>query len=116
MEDTIRDVCQAVWSSLGPGFSERIYHNALEVELRKRNMPYETERIIPVTYQGHTIGNIRADIIIDHSIILEIKSVSKLNEQFRIQIQKYMELTGCTQGYLINFPPDKTIVDIEFIS
>jgi GxxExxY protein len=92
---TIRDICQAVWSSLGPGFSEKMYHNALEVELRNRNIPYETERIIPVTYQGHTIGNIRADIIIDHSIILEIKSVSKLTEQYRIQIQKYMELTGC---------------------
>jgi GxxExxY protein len=116
MADTIREIAQSVWSALGPGYSERVYHNAIEVALRRRGVPYETERIIPVTYDGHNVGNVRADIIIDNKIVVEIKSVARMTEAFRIQIQKYMELTKCKEGYLINFPTDKSIVDIEYIA
>lgn len=116
MADTIREIAQSVWSALGPGYSERVYHNAIEVALRRRGVPYETERIIPVAYDGHNVGNVRADIIIDNKIVVEIKSVARMTEAFRIQIQKYMELTGCKEGYLINFPTDKSIVDIEYIA
>jgi GxxExxY protein len=116
MADTVRSVAQSIWSALGPGYSERVYHNAFEVELRKRGVPYETERIIPITYDGHNVGNVRADIIIDKKIVIEIKSVRRMTEEFRIQIQKYMELTGCKEGYLINFPCDNSVVNIEFIS
>jgi GxxExxY protein len=114
--EMIREIAQSIWSALGPGYSERVYHNALEVSLRKRGVPYESERIIPVLYDGHVIGNVRSDLIIDNKIVIEVKAVSRLTEQFRIQIQKYMELTGCKQGYLINFPTDKSIVDIEYIA
>ena len=116
MADTVRDVTQSVWSALGPGYSESVYHNAMEVALRKRGIPYETERIIPVSYDGHNVGNVRADIIIDNKIVIEIKSVSRMTEQFRIQIQKYMELTGCKEGYLVNFPTTDSVVHVEYIS
>jgi len=112
----VRDVTQAVWTALGPGYSESVYHNAMEVALRKRGVPYETERIIPVTYDGHNVGNVRADIIIDNKIVIEIKSVSRMTEQFRIQIQKYMELTGCKEGYLVNFPTTDSVVHVEYIN
>lgn len=116
MADLVRDVTQHVWSALGPGYSESVYHNAMEVALRKRGVPYETERIIPVNYDGHNVGNVRADIIIDNKIVIEIKSVSRMTEQFRIQIQKYMELTGCKEGYLVNFPTSDSVVHIEYIN
>ena len=116
MADTIREIAQSVWSALGPGYSERVYHNAMEVALRRRGVPYETERIIPVTYDGHNVGNVRSDLIIDHKIVIEIKAVSRMTDQYRTQIQKYMELTNCKEGYLINFPNDKSVVEIEFIS
>jgi GxxExxY protein len=87
----------------------------MEVALRKRGIPYETERIIPVSYDGHNVGNVRADIIIDNKIVIEIKSVSRMTEQFRTQIQKYMELTGCKEGYLVNFPTSDSVVQIEYI-
>lgn len=116
MASDVRSMAQSIWSALGPGYSERVYHNAFEVELRKRNIPYETERIIPVTYDGHNVGNVRSDLIIDHKIVIEIKAVSRMTDQYRTQIQKYMELTGCKEGYLINFPNDKSIVEIEFIA
>lgn len=100
----MEDAARKIWNTLGPGYSERVYHNAFEVELRQRNVSYETERIIPIYYQGHNIGNIRADLIIDGDTVVELKSVSRLTDQFRIQIQNYMRLLGVPKGYLINFP------------
>jgi GxxExxY protein len=113
MADTIRDISQSVWSALGPGYSERVYHNAFEVALRKRGVPYETERVLPVNYEGTFVGFMRADIVIDNKIIVELKSAARLTPAFRTQVQKYMEITGCDQGYLINFPVDSSIVEIE---
>jgi len=115
MTDLVQDVTEAVWAALGPGYSESVYHNAMEVALRKKGVPYETERIIPVSYDGHNVGNVRADIIIDNKIVIEIKSVSRMTEQFRIQIRKYMELTGCKEGYLVNFPTTDSTVQVEYI-
>ena len=61
----IEELCNRVFEELGPGYSERVYHNALEVLLRQRGIPYETERIIPIVFQGHTIGNLRGDLIVN---------------------------------------------------
>jgi hypothetical protein len=94
---------QDIWSSLGPGYSESVYHSAFEVALRKRGISYETERIIPVSYEGQNVGHVRADLIVGDTVI-ELKSVSRLTEQFRIQIQNYMKLLGIQNGILINFP------------
>jgi GxxExxY protein len=80
-----------------------VYHSAFEVALRKRGISYETERIIPVSYEGQNVGHVRADLIVGDTVI-ELKSVSRLTEQFRIQIQNYMRLLGLQKGYLINFP------------
>jgi GxxExxY protein len=94
---------QDIWSALGPGYSESVYHSAFEVALRKQGIPYETERIIPVSYEGQNVGHVRADLIVGDTVI-ELKSVSRLTEQFRIQIQNYMKLLGIQKGILINFP------------
>jgi len=94
---------QDIWSSLGPGYSESVYHSAFEVALRKRGISYETERIIPVSYEGQNVGHVRADLIVGDTVI-ELKSVSRLTEQFRIQIQNYMKLLSIQNGILINFP------------
>ena len=100
----IRDLCNQVFNELGPGYSERVYHNALEVLLRKNNIPYETERIIPIVFQGHTIGNLRGDIIIDGKIIVELKAVKSLNSQNTTQARNYIKLTGIPRALLVNFP------------
>ena len=96
-------IAHDIWCSLGPGYSESVYHSAFEVALRKRGISYETERIIPVSYEGQNVGHVRADLIVGDTVI-ELKSASRLTEQFRIQIQNYMRLLGLQKGYLINFP------------
>jgi GxxExxY protein len=99
----MEEIANHVWESLGPGYSEAVYHTAFEVALRKRGISYETERIIPVSYEGQNVGHVRADLIIGDTVI-ELKSVSRLTDQFRIQIKNYMRLLGLSKGYLINFP------------
>jgi GxxExxY protein len=91
--------------TLGGGYSERVYHNAMEVLLRKAGIPYETERIVPITFQGHVIGNLRADIIINNEIVLEFKTIKNLTDQTEMQARNYLSLTGLKIGYLINYPP-----------
>lgn len=98
-------LAETIYDTLGPGYSERVYHNAMEVLLRSKNIPYESERIIPIPFEGHIIGNLRADIVINNEIIIEFKTIKTLNETAEIQCHNYLHLTGLKTGYLINFPP-----------
>ena len=94
-----------IYTELGPGHSERVYHNAVEVLLREKNIKYESERIIPVVFRGHVIGNVRADIIIDGRYVLEFKTIRTLGDGAELQAHNYLRLTGLNLAYLINFPP-----------
>jgi GxxExxY protein len=100
----IKEFANTVFKTLGCGHSERVYHNAMEVILRKNNVQYESERIVPILFDGHTIGNMRADLIIDKKLIVELKSVKTLTPAMSQQTLNYLNLTGLTDGLLINFP------------
>jgi GxxExxY protein len=116
MEYLVRMVANHVWDSLGPGYSERVYHNAFEVALRMNSVSYETERIIPIFFQGHNVGNLRADLVIDQSVIVELKSIVRLKEENRNQIKNYMKLMTLGTGILVNFPSVSGPVEVEVFS
>jgi GxxExxY protein len=101
----IEAFAREVYSQLGPGYSERVYHNAVEVLLREKHIPYESERIIPISFKGHVIGNMRADIIVNNETVLEFKTIKTLNDAVELQGQNYLRLTGLRMAYLVNFPP-----------
>ena len=103
MEILIKKFANEIYSELGTGYSERVYHNAFEVLLRKNGINYETERIIPIVFMGHTIGNLRADLIIDKELIVELKSVKNIGASMMTQIDNYLKLTSLKKGILINF-------------
>lgn len=111
--DRCIELAQDIWSSLGPGYSERVYHNAFEIALRDEGLSYESERILPVTFRGHNVGNLRADLIVSGKFILELKSTSRLKDEFRNQIRNYMKLTGLKAGVLINFPDKSGPLEFE---
>ena len=113
IEQLVRDV----YSELGPGYSERVYHNAMEVLLREKGIRYESERHILVHFRGHVVGQLRADIIIDNRIILELKAIKTLTGGMEQQARKYLDLTGLRTAYLVNFPlqPDRE-VEIRIIA
>lgn len=100
----MEEMAKKVYESLGPGYSECVYHRAFEVLLRTSGIAYETERIVPIVFEDHTIGNLRIDLIVDGTTIIELKAIAKLTPQNRIQALNYMKLTGLTRAFLINFP------------
>ena len=104
-ESSLREMALKIYENLGPGYSECVYHRAFEVLLRKNGVPYETERIVPIVFEGHTIGNLRVDLIVNGECIVELKAIAKLNESAKIQTKNYMRLTGLTSALLVNFPP-----------
>jgi GxxExxY protein len=116
MEDFLKGITENIWASLGPGYSESVYHCAFEVALRKVGIYYETERIIPVFYEGQNVGHVRADLIVDRRYVIELKAVGKLNDTYRIQTQNYMQLLGLEEGFLINFPDKRIPVEFEKIA
>ncbi len=80
-----------------------------------RGIQYETEKILPIIYEGHTIGNLRADLIINARTVVELKSTTKLKDEFRNQVRNYINLTGLEAGYLINFPCVTGEVEVECV-
>ena len=101
----VEQMVKDVYSELGPGYSERVYHNAMEVLLRENRVPYESERHILVNFRGHVVGQLRADIIIDDHEIIEFKTIKTLGEGAELQARNYLHLTGLKTAYLVNFPP-----------
>ena len=104
MIETIKELAHKVYKTLGPGYSERVYHNAMEVLLRKEGIPYETERIVPIEFCGHIIGNMRADLIVAKTLVVELKATKALNAVMNTQAHKYLELLDLPHALLVNFP------------
>lgn len=105
MDVNVKELAEAVFDEVGPGYSEAVYHNAMEVLLRAQGVPYETERVVPIVFRNQAIGHVRCDIIMDNSIVLEFKSVAKLRPCDTQQIKNYIKLLGLKGGHLINFGP-----------
>jgi GxxExxY protein len=105
-----------VFSVLGPGYTECVYHNAFLILLRKHGIKYETERIIPVVFEGHTISSVRADIIVDNSIVIELKAtkVSNWASCAEQQVKRYMKLLNIKKGIIMNFGGDHMFYSSSF--
>ncbi len=93
-----------VYKELGPGLLESVYQKALLKELDYCSIPAEAEVPINVNYRGENLGvGFRMDILVDNIIILELKSVTKLEDIHYKQLLNYLLLTDKPFGYLINF-------------
>lgn len=92
---------------LGAGFLEKVYENALLLELRRKKLKAESQYPIKVSYKEEVIGEYYADIIVEDSIILEIKAVDSLQPIHEAQLLNYLRATGLTIGLLINFKHTK---------
>ncbi len=92
-----------VHNSLGCGLLEKVYGNALawELELRKRKVVPQKE--YRVTYRDKEVGLYYADLVVDDCIVIEVKSVEKIENVHRAQLMNYLRLSGLKVGLLINF-------------
>ena len=103
----IIDSAYSVRMVLGPGVLESVYRNALGVEFTKRNIPYDLEYPMNVYYKDEVVGEFRADMIVDHRVIVELKAVNSLVSAHEVQLVNYLTATQLDNGILINFGSPK---------
>jgi GxxExxY protein len=92
-----------VYNELGFGFLEKVYQNALLIELKNKGLDVDSNRKIKVYYKGENVGDYYADIIVNDTIILELKATEYIIDQFENQLLNYLKGTDCEIGLLLNF-------------
>ncbi len=95
----------AVYLTLGYGFLEKVYVNALKIELEKRELKVAKEFEIKVRYAGQIIGEYFADLIVADCVIVEVKAVKVLIQEHEAQLLNYLKATPYEVGLLLNFGP-----------
>jgi len=108
-EDLTRSAIGAfyeVYNTMGPGFAESLYAEALTRELIARGHTVQREVTVPVSYKGEEIGVQRLDMIVDGTLILELKSSLNLNKEAPKQLLSYLKATQLEVGLLLHFGPE----------
>ena len=111
MHDSIAQIAKmtkAVWAGLGPGFTESVYHRALEKELQLFSIKYDSEVIIPFIYKNRIVGHGRGDLLIHRddkkSVLVELKATTTPSSDNDVmQLQRYMKFMCLDEGLLIHF-------------
>jgi GxxExxY protein len=97
------DAAHEVHSSIGPGFPESIYEQAMATELELRRIEFQRQVPIRVTYKGFDVGDGRLDLLVEQSLIVELKAVEVLAQVHVAQLLSYLRATHLTLGLLITF-------------
>jgi GxxExxY protein len=92
-----------VYNELGYGFLEKVYENAMLIELKSRGFKVESQKIIKVNFKDSIVGEYFADIIVEDKIILELKSCEALVKEHEVQLFNYLKATNIEVGLLFNF-------------
>ncbi len=103
----IMDAAFTVHNTLGAGFLEKVYENALMIELHNRKIGCQQQHLIKVYYNEQVVGDYVADILVENKIILEIKAVQMLTEIHDAQLMNYLKATKLKLGILLNFANTK---------
>jgi GxxExxY protein len=132
IENLIKEVeecAKEVYEELGSGWDEKIYQKAMEIALRERGIDYEEQRVLPVSFKGHIVGEGYPDLIVwlrknkkRIGVVIDLKSTSEIQEDHRAQVAKYIQelkkqLKENEEVYPVGFifdftkPPSKKIKD-----
>ena len=114
LADDILKAAKGVYAKLGPGLSEVVYQNALCIDLGAGLHSCEHERVLPVFYYGHYVGNARPGLVVNGVAVIEIKALAKLDESHATQVRASLRwLPECVDapneprfGLVINFGPN----------
>ena len=99
----IVDAAIEVHRTLGPGFLESIYEEALAIELTRRSIPFERQVPLTVKYKGHAVGESRVDLLVGGELVVELKSVEELAPVHVAQVVSYLKAFGRSLGLLLTF-------------
>ncbi|HZK07433.1 MAG TPA: GxxExxY protein [Bacteroidales bacterium] len=92
-----------VYNELGYGFLEKVYENALKIELEKEGLTVERQKPISVLYQNVVVGEYFADLVVENKVIVELKAAESLCEEHEFQLINYLKATEIEVGLLLNF-------------
>ena len=110
IEDLIKLIVQCAYNvrtKLSAGFLESVYLNALLIELHDNGLKAEKEVPIIIHYNNHIVGEFRADIVVENSVVIELKAAQHLMPIHEAQLVNYLTATNIEHGLLINFGSDK---------
>ncbi len=98
-----------IYNILGYGFLEKVYRNAMVIELRKQGVVVTPESPITIYYNGEVVGEYFADLLVAKAVIVELKAVRKLVDEHEAQLLNYLKATPYEVGLLFNFGPKPEI-------
>jgi len=96
-----------IHSTLGSGFLESVYQNALSLELRRAGLKVDAEKPISVRYEGELVGAFIADLLVNDGLIIETKAVQMLAKIHEVQLVNYLVATGIDDGLVLNFGSER---------
>ena len=112
----VKGACIEVHKYLGCGFLEKVYQDALEIELKLRGIPYEREKRAVIEYKGQIIDHdYVTDFICYDSLIVELKAVRELHDVNKAQVLNYLRATSLPVGMLVNFG-EKSLTDQRLVN
>jgi GxxExxY protein len=107
---TIIGIYYNVYNELGFGFLEKVYHKALLIELKNNGYKIDSEKKVNVYYKNEVVGEYIPDIIINDSVIVELKCVEYLTDIHENQLLNYLKATDCEVGLILNFGKDPQFI------
>lgn len=112
LTEKILKAAYQVHNELGCGFMEKVYQEALAIQMHEMNILFEREKHLSVQYHGKQLQcDYIADFVVDNKVIVELKAVTQMDHVFQAQVINYLKITGHKIGFLINFGQEK----LEFI-
>ena len=103
LSDIVIGCAYRVHNELGEGFLEKVYENALLIELKEAGLAARQQVPISVIYRGRPVGEYFADLPVESKLVLEIKAIQQLLKEHEVQLVHYLTATGIEDGLLINF-------------
>jgi len=99
-----------VYNKMGFGFLESVYEKCLLIELGKRGLKAESQKPVIVEYENEVVGEFKADIVVEDTVILELKSIRQITRAHEVQLVNYLVATGKPVGLILNFGKQKVEV------
>ena len=103
LTSNILGACFEVMKELGPGFLEKVYKNALFIAMKQKGLQVEVEQPFEVVFRGKIIGRYSADLVVERSVIVELKCCDQLIREHQAQVFNYLKVAKLPVGLLVNF-------------
>jgi len=110
LTDRIIGAAIRVHKELGPGFLEIMYEEALAIELAAGGITFERQKLLPIFYREHLIGEHRLDLVVDHKVIVELKAISALEDIHFAIVRSYLKASNLSDALLLNFATSRLTV------